>query len=253
MEANSLTFKSTKNEANFKHFVFVPGSFHGAWCWYKMQPLLSINGHTSEAIDLPGHGLDLTPHGSITLDNYVQAVGSALEKYEHPVTLIGHSRAGIVISQVAERWPAKIKELVFLCAFIIPDGEPMVTTALTDSNSILVNSLLFNEAEGWHFPKREALQEAFYHDCSEADLALCSALLTKEPNAPVATPLQLSPDRFGKVNKCYIFTMEDRAVTYELQKKMVGRTFVGRKFEMKTSHSPFFSQPEKLAEILLLL
>ena len=158
-----------------------------------------------------------------------------------------------MISQVAERWPEKIRELVFLCAFIIPDGETMVTTALTDSNSVLVNSLLFNEAGGWHFPKREALQEAFYHDCSEADLALCSTLLTKESNAPVATPLQLSPGRFGKVNKCYIFTTEDRAVTYELQKKMVCRTFVDRNFEMKTSHSPFLSQPEKLAEILLLL
>lgn len=129
-----------------KHFVFIPGSFHGAWCWYKMQPLLNKNGNTSEAIDLPGHGLDNTPPGGITLDQYVAAVSKILEKYEEPVVLIGHSRAGIVLSQVAERMPEKIETLVYLCAFLIPNGEPMVATALKDSTSELVSNLIFNEA-----------------------------------------------------------------------------------------------------------
>lgn len=233
-----------------KHFVFVPGSFHGAWCWYKMQPLLSKNGNTSEAIDLPGHGLDHTAPGEVTLDHYVDAVGRVLERYDKPVVLIGHSRAGIVLSQVAERWPEKIDQLVYLCAFLIPNGEPMVATALTDSSSALVTALIFNEAEGWHIPKREAYREAFYHDCSEEDLALCEALLSKEPNAPVGTPLQLSAERFGKLKKNYVFTTEDKAVTYGLQKKMVERTPVDRTFEMKTSHSPFLSRPGELADIL---
>lgn len=236
-----------------KNFVFVPGSFHGAWCWYKMQALLNKNGNTSEAIDLPGHGLDFTTPSKITLNDYVEAVGKVLEKYKDPVVLIGHSRAGIVLSQVAERWPEKIDQLVYLCAFLIPNGEPMVATALTDTNSALVSALIFNHEEGWHIPKKESYREAFYHDCSEADLALCTALLTKEPNAPVGTPLQLSEERFGKLRKSYIFTTEDRAITYHLQKKMVQKVPVDKTFEMKTSHSPFLSQPEKLAEILLQL
>lgn len=52
------------------------------------------------------------------------AVGKILEKYEEPVVLIGHSRAGIVLSEVAERMPEKIETLVYLCAFLIPNGEP---------------------------------------------------------------------------------------------------------------------------------
>lgn len=236
-----------------RHFVFIPGSFHGAWCWYKMQPLLSKNGNTSEAIDLPGHGLDNTPPGGITLDQYVAAVGKILEKYEEPVVLVGHSRAGIVLSEVAERMPEKIETLVYLCAFLIPNGEPMVATALKDSTSELVSNLIFNEAEDWHIPKASACRKAFYHDCSEEDVALCSTLLSKEPNAPVGTPLQFSADRFGKVKKVYIHTTEDKAITYGLQKMMVGKVPVDRVFELPTSHSPFLSRPKELADILFQL
>lgn len=247
-QTNSETMEPNLSK---KHFIFVPGSFHAAWCWYKMQPILNINGNTSEAIDLPGHGSDLTPVNQVTLDSYVDAVCKVIEKYDEPVILVGHSRAGIVISQVAERIPEKIDKLVYLCAFLIPNGEPMVATALSDTASLLVNNLIFNEQEGWHMPKQSIFNAAFYNDCSEVDRALCQYLLTKEPNAPVGTPMQLSPDRFGKVNKVYIHTTMDNAITYGLQKKMVERTPVDQVFELKSGHSPFLSLPEELGKILL--
>ncbi len=233
------------------HFVFVPGSFHAAWCWYKMQPLLSKDGNTCEAIDLPGHGRDRTPPAEVTLDSYVDAVCEVLEKYTEPVVLIGHSRAGIVISQTAERMPEKVSHLVYLCAFLIPNGEPMVATALTDSTSALVANLIFNEAEAWHFPKESIIKEAFYNDCTEEDLALCSSLLTHEPNAPVGTPLQLSDDKYGSVEKTYIFTTLDRAISPALQRQMVERLPVDQTFTLQAGHSPFLSRPQELAEILL--
>lgn len=236
-----------------KQFVFIPGSFHASWCWYKMQPLLSKNGNTCEAVDLPAHGKDNTPINQITLQNYVDAVCAVIEKYEEPVVLIGHSRAGIIISEVAEKMPEKIDKLVYLCAFLIPDGEPMVATALADTNSLLVSNLIFNETEGWHFPKENIIKDAFYNDCSEEDVALSTALLSKEPNAPVATPLRLTESRYGAVQKVYIFTNLDQTITYPAQKKMVERTPVHKTFEISAGHSPFFSQPKVLAEILLQL
>lgn len=234
-----------------RHFVFIPGSFHGAWCWYKMQPLLNKDGNTSESVDLPAHGRDTTPVSEVTLDSYVDAVCRVLEKYNERVVLIGHSRAGIVISQVAEYLPDKIDNLVYLCAFLIPDGEPMVATALTDADSALVSNLIFNEAGGWHFPQESIFEKAFYNDCSPEDVALCSWLLTREPNAPVGTPLHLSAAKYGQVKKTYIHTTLDNTITHDLQKKMVVRTPVDSTFELKAGHSPFLSQPGALANILL--
>jgi len=239
------------NSIKTHHFVFIPGSFHAAWCWFKMQPLLSKNGNTSESIDLPGHGHDTTLPGQITLEHYVDAVCKSIEKYDRPVVLIGHSRAGIVISEVAEKIPEKIDKLVYLCAFLIPNREPMVATALTDTESALVSNLIFNEPEGWHFPRPEMFKEIFYHDCSDEDVALCSFLLSKEPNMPVGTPLSISNERYGKVKKVYIFTSVDRTVTPRLQKFMVNRMPVDQTFELNAAHSPFLSQPHELADILL--
>lgn len=234
-----------------KHFVFVPGSFHAAWCWYKMQPLLDKNGNTSEAIDLPAHGQDTTPIGAVTLGSYVDAVCKILEKYNEPVVLIGHSRGGIVVSSVAEQMPDKVDMLVYLCAFLIPNGEPMVATALSDLASLMVSNLIFNEEEGWHIPQKTVYKDSFYNDCSEEDIYLGSSLLCKEPNAPVATPLKLSEDRFGKVKKVYIHTTLDNTITNGLQKRMVERTPVNTTFELNAGHSPFLSQPNQLADILL--
>jgi len=248
---NAAVQNETATSSAKKHFVFVPGSFHASWCWNKMQPLLSNNGNYSVAIDLPAHGNDTTSPNLVTLNNYVDAVCLELEKYNEPVILIGHSRAGIVISQVAEKMPDKIDKLVYLCAFLIPDGEPMIATALTDSASLLVEGLIFNETEGWHFPKEEIVRDAFYHDCSEEDVTYCKSLLTKEPNAPVATPLQLSAGRYGKVYKAYIYTTEDKAISYNIQKKMVSRVPVDTTFELNTGHSPFLANPKELAGILL--
>ncbi len=74
-----------------------------------------------------------------------------------------------------------------------------------------------------------------------------------ENNTLVGTPLQLSDERHGKVGKVYIHTTLDNTITYGLQKKMVERIPVDKTFELTASHSPFLSQPQKLADILLQL
>lgn len=237
--------------ASFKNFVFIPGSFHAGWCWYKMHPLLSIGENHSMVIDLPGHGHDHTLPDQITLDSYVNKVIDGLQKIERPVILIGHSRAGIVISQVAEKMPHKIAMLVYLCAYLIPDGEPMIATALTDAQSVLAANLIFNDQAGWHFPKENVIREAFYQDCTEEDVFLGRSLLTPEPNAPVATPLHLTNANYGRVKKVYIHTTLDQTITYPLQKSMVEKNPVDQTFEIKSGHSPFLSKPKELAGILL--
>ena len=37
-------------------FVLIHGAWHGGWCWEKVKPLLTAQGHQVVAPDLPGHG-----------------------------------------------------------------------------------------------------------------------------------------------------------------------------------------------------
>lgn len=75
-------------------YVLVHGSWHAAWCWYKIVPRLEKAGHRAIAIDLPGHGRDGTPVGDVTMQQYVKAIGSALDTLEEPAILVAHSRGG---------------------------------------------------------------------------------------------------------------------------------------------------------------
>ena len=83
-------------------YVLIHGSWHGAWCWYKVVPRLEQAGHTALAIDLPGHGRDWTPPQDVSMQTYVDSVCGVLDTLPEPAILVGHSRGGIVISQVAE-------------------------------------------------------------------------------------------------------------------------------------------------------
>lgn len=231
-------------------YVLVHGSWHGAWCWYKIIPLLEQAGHKAIALDLPGHGRDWTAARDVTLQGYVQSVCEVLDAESEPVILVGHSRGGIVISQVAEQRPEKIRTLVYLAAYLIPNGEAMLPMALSDSESLIVSNLAVNEEQGSHMLNEEAFRKALYADCAEEDVALATALLTPEPNAPVATPLNLSDERFGRVERVYIETLQDKGVSPALQKKMYTATPCKRVSSMETSHSPFLSAPEQLVSHL---
>ncbi len=231
-------------------FILVHGAWHGAWCWYKVVPLLEKAGHRAIAVDLPGLGRDRTPLRDVSLQSYVDRVGAAIDQQPGRAILVGHSRGGIVISQTAEQRPARIEKLVYLAAFLLPNGQALLPGALEDTRSLLLQNLVVDEKQGYMTVKEAAYREAMYGDCSDEDVALAASLLTPEPIAPCVTPLDLSERNFGQVPRVYIETLGDDALTLAAQRKMVAAMPCERVISMDTAHSPFFSAPQELADHL---
>lgn len=92
-------------------YILIHGAFQGKWCWEKVKYSLEQKNHHVIAVDLPGSGEDMTPPQEVTLKSYTDKVIAVLEKVDSPVILVGHSMAGVVISQVAEYLPKKYKGL----------------------------------------------------------------------------------------------------------------------------------------------
>ena len=227
-------------------FVLVHGSWHGAWCWDKMVPRLEAAGHQAIAIDLPGHGADSTPLEGMTLASYADRVCETLAALPEPAILVGHSMAGVVISQAAEQCPERIRTLVYLAAYLPRDGESLLQLALTDAGSQITPALVLDEAHGYHYLREDARPAALYHDCSPADVARAQSLLVVESNAVVGTPVHLTTARYGRVPRVYIRTTQDRGVTPELQDRMIAAAPCAQVFTLATSHSPFLSDPDSL-------
>jgi pimeloyl-ACP methyl ester carboxylesterase len=231
-------------------FVLVHGAWHGAWCWYKVVPLLERAGHEVIAMDLPSLGIDRTPISAVTLETWTDSVVAALDRGAEQSVLVGHSMGGIVISQAAERHPEKVKILVYISAFLLRDGESLLSLAAQDPGKIPEISTLSSDGRSMNFNPHRA-RDVLYNDCSEDDIALATRLLPAQALAPLESPQRLSESRFGRVPRIYIQCLRDRAVPPALQFAMCASSPCARIIAMDSDHSPFLSHPQALAGHLL--
>lgn len=234
-----------------KTFILIHGSWHSAWNWHKVVPLIESQGHRAIAIDLPGMGRDKTPIQNVTMDVVVDKICQVMDEVDGKVILVGHSKNGIMISQAAEYRPDKIEKLVYLAAYLVPNGKTQREYSLQDAAGVLKPFVTKYDATNSTTLGHEIYKEGLYHDCEDDITELAKVLLSHEPFVTGVTPLQLSDKNFGRVPRVYIECTEDRAVTPFIQRKMYSETPCEKVYSLTTSHSPFFSKPKELTEILL--
>lgn len=233
-----------------KTFILVHGSWHSAWNWHKVIPLLEKAGHKAIAIDLPGMGRDKTPVEEVSLKKAADKICSVMDSLEGKVILVGHSKNGVMISQAAEYRPEKTEKLVYLAAYLVPNGKTQREYSLQDTEGVLKPYVVFHEETKSTTLQPEIYKEGLYADCDDYITELAKVLLGHEPFESAVTPLQLTEENFGSVPRFYIECTEDKAVTPFIQRKMYSELPCKKVYSMPTSHSPFFSRPKELVEIL---
>ena len=91
--------------------VLVHGLWHGAWCWDDVRAALTEQGVDSIAVELPL--TDLAADTRATLD--------ALDDFDRPAVLVGHSYGGAVITGAGVH--PRVRELLYVAAYQLDDGE----------------------------------------------------------------------------------------------------------------------------------
>ncbi len=231
-------------------FVLVHGGWHGAWCWYRVAPLLERLGHTVITPDLPGHGRDPTPAGSVTLAAYADRVSAALAAAGKPAVLVGHSMGGMAITQAAADHPEHVALLVYLAAFLPRDGQSLADLAEGETENLLTPNSVPNAQRTAILLREDALRPALYADCREEDIALARRLIRPEPLAPLSQPIRAAPERLDRIPRVYLECRHDRALPLARQRLMQAARPCREVIGLESGHSPFFSVPDSLVEYL---
>jgi pimeloyl-ACP methyl ester carboxylesterase len=238
--------------------VLVHGAFHGGWCWTKVVDGLTAEGIEVVAVDLPGHGVgDTRPIGGLHGD--ADAVRAVLHDTPGPIVLVGHSYGGAVISEAAagghgdlhgDADGPDVAHLVYLAA-VVPDvGEGIGGASAEvppDVAEITITGTFVPNDDGTAVRVAdEFVREVFYHDCSDADVAFAQERLSPQTTQSFADTLQGAAWR--DIPSTYVLCTDDRTVPPPLQQVNAART--GAIVELPTSHSPFFSQPQLVVDLL---
>ncbi|XP_020238602.2 methylesterase 2 [Cajanus cajan] len=116
---------SSENCTQRKHYVLVHGACHGAWCWYKLKPLLESAGHKVTVLDLAASGINMKRiEDVVTFSEYSEPLLQLLATLaqNEKIVLVGHSLGGLSIALAMDKFPEKVAVAVFLTA-VIPDTE----------------------------------------------------------------------------------------------------------------------------------
>lgn len=227
---------------------------------------------TARPFDAAAFSQEPSPNAGVTQDERskaaIAAVEAAVSRGNGKVVLVGHSLGGITVSPVAEAVPDRLHAAVYLTAFMLPPGMPAIAMiqhpsmaaalvpGLFMADPAAVGALRINVASedaGY----TSGLKAAFFGDVDEGEFqAFRKTLHCDEPAQVALVPSSVTKERFGSVARHYIHCDGDRAITPEGQALMVAlvdeamgnATLTHR---LSASHSPFLSQPEALAGLLL--
>ncbi|WOL06741.1 hypothetical protein Cni_G15475 [Canna indica] len=248
-----------------QHFILVHGTGHGAWCWYKLAPLLREAGHRVTALDLAASGVD--PRQLDELESFadynapLMELMASLPKRER-VVLVGHSFGGVSLALAMERFPEKISAAVFVTA-LMPSPTTSVTQiaekffeghpleAYLDSEVEITDDLRsFSITFGYKY-----LATKLYQLSPPEDLALGAALM--RPGSFFFGDLQkrmvVTQEKYGSARRVFVVCKEDAAMAKDFQRWMIKRSpeAVRVKEIDGADHMVMLSKPRELCKVLV--
>jgi pimeloyl-ACP methyl ester carboxylesterase len=230
--------------------VLVHGSWHGAWCWKRVLPLLRGAGVETHAVTLTGVGERahlLSP--SIGIDTHIQDVIGLIEAEElQSVVLVGHSYAGNLITCVADRLqrsrPGLLRHLVYLDAGIPNPGDSWSSNHSPDT---VARRVAESQASGGlSFPP----PDASVFGLAGADRDWVNRRQTPQPFRLYQEPLNFDPALVWAIPHSFIDCTNPPLATIDAARKRVRSEPGWTVHEMATGHDPMVSAPQELAQLL---
>jgi hypothetical protein len=223
-------------------FLLLHGARHGAWCWRDLAAALGRRGHVSVAVDLPAED------ASAGAERYAEVAAAAVA--DGPVTVVGHSLAGLMIPLLPDL--IEVEELVFLCSPLPVPGRSLRQQIADDPGIFVPGSLpraTTTPGATLELDDQFALR-IYFHDCAPEQARWATAQLRRQSTTVQAepSPVRAWPPRTA----CrYIMGSDDRILDPAWVRRAVPERLGLQPIELPTGHSPFLARPSMLADALV--
>lgn len=227
-------------------FALLHGGMHRGWSWNLVAAVLAAHHHTVVAPELPVDDDSAGGHdwAKVAIDAIDQAIGAE----DDDVVVVAHSMTGLVLPLVAQR--RSIRRMVFVAGLIPMPGRSLLDILAENPDAVLF-PMPSGDGAGPAGLQWEDVRDAFYHDCPEALGRRAFADLRHQSFTVLTERCPLGA--WPTVPASYILTRHDRLVNPEWSRRQARELLKADVIEMDGGHSPFFSRPTKLAQLLLTL
>ncbi|WP_460775909.1 alpha/beta hydrolase [Microbacterium sp. GXF7504] len=219
--------------------LLVHGAWHGAWCWEPLRNVLAERGWDVRTLDLPTvHAADKS---SLGMQDDADAVAAAISEIDGPVTVVAHSYGGVPTTQGA--LDPRVQHIVYIAAFVLEEGESLLgAVGGVAPDWWRVASPLVTAGDATTPPRT-----LFFADVDEPLATASVARLLPQSERAFRDPVTEAAWR-GRPTT-YVITEQDAVFPLRAQEALAARAG-STVVRMDTSHSPFLSRPEAVADVI---
>lgn len=225
--------------------VLLGGSGLGPWAWERLTPLLQQAGFRTLTPQLRATGSDTTPPSQISLADWVEDLERCLAKAGgEDVTLVAHSFAGYVASELLARGTGQVRTAVFLDA-VLPQAGRSWFDVMGPHTAQYMRSLANDGAVPWYTP--EQLDQLYpSHGLTSPDLAWMLARVTPQPVATYDQPAMTDPLQPTSARLVYIRCTWTTPPSATVSASTPGWTYR----ELDSGHWPMVTDPVATARAI---
>jgi pimeloyl-ACP methyl ester carboxylesterase len=218
-----------------KNVMLVHGAFADGSSWGKVITQLQAEGLNVFAVQLP-----LTSLGAD-----VAVTKRAIARMDGPVLLVGHSWAGVVITEAGN--DPKVAGLLYVSALVPNDGQAVAD--LGKNFPPAPGGAEFKEdAAGFFTLSAKGIEQFFVPDATPSERKITYA--TQGPWAKSALNEKVSKAAWKSKPAWDIVDTEDQMVQPDLQRAQA-RMMKATTLEIKSGHVPMLSQPGKVTAFIV--
>jgi len=218
-----------------RNIVLVHGAFADGSSWAKVIPMLQAKGYNVTAVQNP-----LT-----SFADDLAATNRALALQNGPVILVGHSWAGVVITEAG--MDPKVVGLVYVAAF-----GPDVGEVVAEINKGYPTPASFAapivDKQGFMSLSTDAFVKHFASDLPAAEARVLAA--TQGPILAAAFGTKVSVAAWKTKPSWYIVAKMDEAIAPD-EERFFAKRMKATTTELNTSHLPMLSKPNEVAAIIM--